>query len=89
MKYSYVVFPDETEVTYSDIDSFGNVAVRIETPVDGGFKSLGCTLPSYQITELIGYSQKEAESLMDFLRHNAHLIIEFAQTGGFENASVV
>ena len=59
MKYSYVVFPDETEVTYSDIDSFGNVAVRIETPVDGGFKSLGCTLPSYQITNLLGTHRKK------------------------------
>ena len=89
MKYSYVTFPDETEITYGDIDSLGNVVVRIETPVDGGFNSLGCILPSYQITELVGYSQNEVDSLMDFLRHNAHLIIEFAQTGGFENASAV
>ena len=89
MKYSYVIFPDETEITYNDIDEDGNVAVRIETPVEGGFNSLGCILPSYEITEQHGYNQDEVASLMDFLRHNAHLIIEFAQTGGFENATAV
>ena len=28
MKHSYVVFPDETEVTYSDMDRKGNVRIR-------------------------------------------------------------
>jgi len=89
MKYSYVQFPDKTEITYGDMDSQGNVQIRIETPVEGGFNSLGCVLPSYRITEQVGYSQQEVDALMDFLRRNAHLIMEFAQTGGFENASAV
>ncbi len=89
MKYSYVQFPDKTEITYGDMDSQGNVQIRIETPVEGGFNSLGCVLPSYRITEQVGYSQQEVDALMDFLRRNVHLIMEFAQTGGFENASVV
>ena len=46
-------------------------------------------LPSYRITEQVGYSQQEVDALMDFLRRNVHLIMEFAQTGGFENASAV
>ena len=94
MKYSYVQFPDKTEITYGDMDSQGNVQIRIETPVEGGFNSLGCVLPSYRITEQVGYSQQEVDALMDFLRRNVHLIMEhlimeFAQTGGFENASAV
>ena len=89
MKYSYVQFPDKTEITYGDMDSQGNVHIRIETPVEGGFNSLGCVLPSYRITEQVGYSQQEVDALMDFLRRNVHLIMEFAQTGGFENASAV
>ena len=88
MKYSYVQFPDKTEITYGDMDSQGNVQIRIETPVEGGFNSLGCVLPSYR-TEQVGYSQQEVDALMDFLRRNVHLIMEFAQTGGFENASTV
>ena len=89
MKYSYVQFPDKTEITYGDMDSQGNVQIRIETPVEGGFNSLGCVLPSYRITEQVGYSQQEVDALMDFLRRNVNLIMEFAQTGGFENASAV
>ena len=89
MKYSYVQFPDKTEITYGDMDSQGNVQIRIETPVEGGFNSLGCVLPSYRITEQVGYSQQEVDALMDFLRRNVHLIMEFAQTGGLENASAV
>lgn len=89
MKYSYVQFPDKTEITYGDMDSQGNVQIRIETPVEGGFNSLGCVLPSYRITEQVGYSQQEVDALMDFLRRNVRLIMEFAQTGGFENASAV
>ncbi|MBR2764776.1 MAG: hypothetical protein IKE03_02175 [Blautia sp.] len=89
MKYSYVVFPDETEVTYSDPDSDGNVRVRIETPIDRGFKSLECILPSYTIVENTGYTDAETQSLMDFLCDNAHLILEYAAVGGFENAAAI
>ena len=62
MKYSYVQFPDKTEITYGDMDSQGNVQIRIETPVEGGFNSLGCVLPSYRITEQVGYSQQEVDA---------------------------
>lgn len=89
MKYSYVRFPDDTEITYDDIDSSGNVQVRIETPVDGGFNSLGCMLPSYTITEQVGYTQKQVENLLSFIRNNSHLIIEYATVGGFENAAAI
>ena len=89
MKYSYVVFPDETEITYSDIDDGGNVEVHIETPVDDGFNSLRCKLPSYEISESIGYNKEKINYLMDFLHRNAHLIIEFARTGGFDKTAAV
>ena len=56
MKYSYVRFPDNTEITYGDLDQNRNVHVHIETPIDGGFNSLHCILPSYQITESSGYT---------------------------------
>ena len=89
MKHSYVVFPDETEVTYSDMDSKGNVRIRIETPTDGGFKSYSCILPSYEVMESTGYSEPELKKLREFLYNNAHLILEYAAAGGFENAAAV
>lgn len=89
MKHSYVVFPDETEVTYSDMDSKGIVRIRIETPTDGGFKCYGCVLPSYEVVESVGYSEPELKKLKEFLYNNAHLILEYAAAGGFENAAAV
>ena len=89
MKYSYCRFPDNTEITYGDIDKNGNVLVRVETPVDGGFNSFGCILPTYQVTERVGYTQSDVNNLLDFLRNNAHLIIEFAIAGGFDNATAL
>ena len=89
MKHSYVVFPDETEVTYSDMDRKGNVRIRIETPTDGGFKCYGCVLPSYEVVESVGYSEPELKKLEEFLYNNAHLILEYAAAGGFENAAAV
>ena len=89
MKHSYVVFPDETEVTYSDMDSKGNVRIRIETPTDGGFKSYGCILPSYEVLDSAGYSESELKKLKEFLYNNAQLILEYAAAGGFKNAAAV
>ena len=89
MKHSYVVFPDETGVTYSDMDRKGNVRIRIETPTDGGFKCYGCVLPSYEVVESVGYSEPELKKLEEFLYNNAHLILEYAAAGGFENAAAV
>ena len=89
MKHSYVVFPDETEVTYSDMDRKGNVRIRIETPTDGGFKCYGCVLPSYEVVESVGYSEPELKKLKEFLYNNAHLILEYAAARGFENAAAV
>ena len=89
MKHSYVVFPDETEVTYSDMDRKGNVRIRIETPTDGGFKSYSCILPSYEVMESTGYSEPELKKMKEFLYNNAHLILEYAAAGGFENAAAV
>ena len=89
MKHSYVVFPDETEVTYSDMDSKVIVRIRIETPTDGGFKSYSCILPSYEVMESTGYSEPELKKLEEFLYNNAHLILEYAAAGGFENAAAV
>ena len=89
MKHSYMAFPDETEVTYSDMNADGTVLVRIETPVDGGFHYAICTLPKYEWKEISGYSQEKMAFFNDLLHNNAHLIIEFAKAGGFENAAAI
>lgn len=65
----------------------GEVKVYVETPDErDGFHNMTCYLPSYRV-EINGYSEKEVEYYMDVIKSTAHLIIEFAQEGGFMNAS--
>ena len=46
MKYPYMTLMDKTEITHGDIREDGTVLVYIETPVDWGFNSAYCVLPS-------------------------------------------
>ena len=54
-----------------------------------GFHHMTCYLPSYEITELFGFSDNEKERYMDVIRSAANLIIEFSKDGGFENSQVL
>ena len=68
--------------------SDGRVKVYIETPdLKDGFHSAICYLPDYKWEDITGYSDEEMEYFKQFVRDNAHLIIEFAQEGGILNAS--
>ena len=46
MKYPYMTRMDKTEITHGDVREDGTVLVYIETPVDWGFNSAYCVLPS-------------------------------------------
>ena len=59
MKYPYMTLPDETEITHGDMRDDGTVLVYIETPVDGGFNSAYCVLPSYECSWIQGYTKDE------------------------------
>ena len=79
---------DDTEITHSEMKPDGRVKVYFETPDDnGGFRNATCYLPDYTWENVSGYSALEMEYFKHLLRNNAHLIIEFSQEGGFENAS--
>lgn len=88
MMYPYVTLNDDTEITHSEMLSDGRVKVYIETPdLKDGFHSAICYLPDYKWEDITGYSDEEMEYFKQFVRDNAHLIIEFAQEGGILNAS--
>ena len=89
MKYPYMTLPDETEITHGDMRDDGTVLVYIETPVDGGFNSAYCVLPSYEWSRIQGYTKDEISRFDKLLHNNAHLIIELARAGGFDNATAV
>lgn len=86
MMYEYMTLSDNTAIAHSDMQD-GLVKVYIEKPVDGGFHHVTCMLPGYEWSDCEGFSEKEIELLKKFVENNAHLIMEFSQKGGFENAS--
>jgi len=77
---------DDTGIAHSDMKPDGSVKVYIEKPVEGGFQSAVCYLPSYQWESIDGFSENDIARLEKILRDNAHLILEFSQEGGFANA---
>jgi len=89
MIYPYVTFPDDTEVTFSNVQDDGSVKVYIETPIQGGFKNGTCILPGYSWVSVEGYSDREIQRWDRFLRNNAHLILTLAAEGGFENPDFI
>ena len=89
MLYPYMTFADNTEVTHSRLSDDGSVKVYFEKAVHGGFKHATCILPNYSWIDIEGYSSEDIANLTEYVKHNAHLILEFAAEGGFENAAAV
>lgn len=88
MVYPFITLDDEAEIVHSEMKEDGRVKVYVEKPDEKDcFHNMTVYLPSYEITEVNGFSQKEIDRYMDVIRSAAHLIIEFSKNGGFENAS--
>ena len=89
MLYPYLTLWDDTEICHSQImekDGKPVVEVHFEKPVESGFCSARCTLPDYPWQFNEGFSEKEIAFFDEFLRHNAHLLIKYAGTGGIHCA---
>ena len=89
MKYPFMTFPDDTEITHSSIfeeDGIEKIRVYIERPVVGGFINATCILPKYE-WENHGFSEKEIAEFQEILEKGAHVIFKFARQGGFGNAA--
>ncbi len=90
MMYPFMVLDDKTEIVHSDAytdNGVETVKVYFEQPVYGGFHSAECYLPSYTWKNIDGFSPEEISKYEDFLKSVAHIIIELAREGGFDNAS--
>ncbi len=83
MMYPFMTLNDDTEITHSEMKDDGTVKIYIETPdLKDGFHNAVCWLPDYKWEKINGYSESEMERFKKLVRNNAHLIIEFSQTGG-------
>lgn len=88
MIYPFLTLDDDTEFVHTEMMPGGRVRVDIERP-DARlcFKSASCWLPDYTWENVEGFSKDEVARLQEVIESCAHLIMEFAQTGGFDNAS--
>ena len=87
MMYPFITLDDGAEIVHSEMQN-GSVKVYVEKADEKDcFHHMTCYLPSYEITELFGFSKAEKDRYMDVIRSAANLIIEFSKDGGFENAS--
>lgn len=88
MYYPFMTLDDQTEIVHSQMKSDGTVDVYVEKPDEkDGFHHALCVLPSYHWQEISGFSAEELKRYQEVIESTAHLILEFAQEGGFERAS--
>jgi len=87
MMYPFMTLDDDTAIVHSEQREDGTVKVHVEKPVEGGFHSASCLLPGYVWSDVDGCSQAEIDRYEEVIRSTAHLIMRFAQQGGFANAS--
>ena len=88
MKYPFMTLDDETEIVHSEMKPDGSVEVYIEKPDEKDcFHNMTITLPQYEVGEVAGFSNAEVEHYKEIVRSTAHLIMEFSNKGGFDNAS--
>lgn len=88
MMYPFMTLNDGTEIVHSDMQKNGTVKVYIEKPDEEYcFRHATCWLPKYEWEDVYQFEDKEIKKFEGIIRSTAHLILEFSQEGGFENAS--
>ena len=88
MMYQYLTLDDETEIVHSEMLEDRTVKVYIEKPDEKEcFHHAVCFLPEYRWEDVFGFTKDELERYQRIIENNAHLIIELAENGGFDNAS--
>jgi hypothetical protein len=86
--YPFISYPDGTEITHSEMQPDNTVKVYVETPdARDGFHNAWCILPQYEWKDIHGYSEREVAKYQEIIESVSHLIMEFSQEGGFDNAS--
>ena len=88
MMYPFMTLDDGTEIVHSEMREDGRVKVYLEKPdAKDGFHHATCYLPGYDWEDVFGFTEEEMKRYQDVIESTAHLILEFSQEGGFENAS--
>ncbi len=92
MMYPYMTLNDETLITHSHLLTENDktyIEVHFERPIDGGFDSARCKLPSYEWIIRDGFTDKEIAKFERLLRNTAHSFFKYAEDGGLDIAKTV
>ena len=88
MMYPFLTLDDNTEIVHSEMMPDGQVKVYLERPDPKDcFHHATCYLPGYQWEDIFGFSQADIDRYQEVIQSTAHLILQFSQEGGFENAA--
>lgn len=88
MMYPFMTLDDGTEIVHSEMRKDGSVKVYMEKPDEkDGFHHAACYLPQYQWEDVFGLSEEEIARCKEVIESTAHLIMQFAQEGGFDHAA--
>lgn len=90
MMYAFMTLDDDTEIVHSEMRPDGTVKVYMERPdAECCFRHATCYLPEYRWEDIYKFTPAEMERLRDVVESTAHIILQFAEQGGFDNASIV
>ncbi|MCD8129736.1 MAG: hypothetical protein LUE16_00410 [Lachnospiraceae bacterium] len=88
MMYPFMTLNDGTEIAHSHMLKDGSVKVYIEKPDEEYcFRHATCGLPQYKWEDIYQFDDEDIKRFQEIIQSTAHLIMQFSQEGGFENAS--
>ena len=88
MMYPFLTLDDNTEIVHSEIHQDGTLKVYIEKPdAKDCFHHATCYLPGYRWEDIFGFSNDQIAKYQEIIESTAHLILQFAQEGGYANAA--
>lgn len=88
MMYPFMTLDDGTEIVHSEMHPDGRVKVYLERPdAKDCFHHATCYLPDYTWEDVFGFTQADMDRYLEVIQSTAHLILQFSQEGGLENAS--
>lgn len=86
--YPFLTLDDSTEIVHSEMQPDSTVKVYIEKPDEKDcFHHATCILPGYEWKDVFGFSKEDLVRYEEVIRSTAHLILQFSQEGGFDNAA--
>lgn len=88
MMYPFLTLDDQTEIVHSEMLPDHQVRVYVEKPDSKDcFHHATCYLPSYQWSDVFGFTAEEMKRYQEIIESTAHLILEFSKEGGFAHAA--